>query len=82
MHSTARPCNHSLEMAYFRRGQYLSGSTQSRWLYNRLSSQNGKEIEEKVAEASLSDVRAQALLMELFFQGTFVWGATNRVGSI
>ena len=29
-------------------------------------------LEEKVAEASFSDVRAQALLMELF-QGSFLW---------
>ena len=30
-------------------------------------------LEEKVASASLSDVRAQALMMELFSKSSFVW---------
>ena len=48
------------------RGKHISGSSESRGYITVYPPKMVDRLEQKVSEASLSDVRAQALLMELF----------------
>ena len=57
---------HSFKMANIGRGQYLPGSSESRGYVTVYPPKMVARLEEKIAAASLSDTRAQALLMELF----------------
>ena len=58
--------DNSFKMENFRRGKHLPCTAQPRRLHYGLPAKMVGRLEEKVAEASFSDVRTQALLMELF----------------
>ena len=59
-------CHNSIEMEDCWRRKYLSGSPNPSGYITVYPPKMVRRLEEKVSEASLSDVRAQSLLMELF----------------